>query len=63
MKISGEIVGVLVAIGGTILMKVGFSEVCSNEIATTLPTAIGGLITYVSRVSKPDVNILGVKKD
>ena len=59
---SLTIVGIIISLVGTALVKFGFSETCTNEIITNAPLVIGGLIAWIGRVRQGDVNILGVKK-
>lgn len=59
---SLTIVGIIISVAGTALVKLGFSETCTNEIITNAPLVIGGLIAWIGRVRQGDVNILGVKK-
>ena len=53
--------GLLVAVGGTVLLNFGFSEVCSNEILTIAPTAVGSLIAWIGRVRAGGVTWFGAK--
>jgi len=62
MKYSLTVSGVIVSIAGTLLVKYGFTENCSNEIITTAPVIIGGIMSWVGRVRQGDVNLFGVKK-
>ena len=62
MKYSLTISGVIVSVAGTLLLKFGFSESCSNEIITLTPTLVGGLMSWIGRVRQGDVNVFGVKK-
>lgn len=62
-KISMTIVGVFIAVGGSLLLNIGFSQSCSNEITTLLPTIIGGVISYIGRLRQGDITPLGFKKD
>lgn len=66
MKISKEIGGIFLAIGGILLGSFGLSEGCSNEIlaqlAPFIAAAPGLLLAYFGRLSKGDVNFLGKKK-
>ena len=59
---SLTIIGIIVSLVGTALVKFGFSETCTNEIITNAPLVIGGVIAWIGRVRQGDVNILGVKK-
>jgi hypothetical protein len=60
-KYSLTIGGVLVSILGTVLIQVGFSEACTNEVVTMLPVLIGGVMSYVGRFRIGDVDALGRK--
>ncbi|QGH73108.1 MAG: hypothetical protein [Podoviridae sp. ctviO18] len=62
MKYSLTNGGILVMVVGQLLMKFGFSEVCSNELITNAPLLVGGLMAWIGRVRKGDVNFLGVRK-
>jgi hypothetical protein len=54
--------GVLVSIIGTGLVYFGFSEQCSNELIQIAPVVIGGLMSWIGRMRKGDVDALGFKK-
>lgn len=54
--------GVLVAVIGTLLMRFGFSEVCSNEIVQLAPVFVGGIMSWFGRIRAGGVNIAGFKK-
>lgn len=54
--------GVLVAVIGTLLMRFGFSEVCSNEIVQLAPVFVGGIMSWFGRFRVGGVNIAGFKK-
>ena len=62
MKYSLTSGGILVAVVGTLLVKYGFSESCSNELVTNIPLLIGGVMSWIGRVRAGGVNILGFKK-
>ena len=62
MNFSLTISGIIIAVAGTILTKVGFSDICSNEIISNAPLVIGGVIAWVGRVRKGDINMLGFRK-
>jgi len=62
MKYSLTAGGILVAIAGLLLGKIGFSEACSNEIVEIGFAAPGLLMAWIGRVRQGDVNILGFKK-
>jgi hypothetical protein len=59
---SLTISGIFVAVFGTILLKLGFSEVCSNEIIANAPLAIGSIMAYIGRIRKGDLKFLGTRK-
>ena len=59
---SITIIGILVAVAGPILINVGFSETCSNEIVTMAPALVGGLIAWFGRVRKGDITWFGARK-
>lgn len=61
MNYSLTIAGVLVSIGGTLLVKVGFSEQCSNEIIAMMPVLVGGVMSYIGRFRNGGVDALGRK--
>lgn len=54
--------GVILAVAGTLIMGLGFSETCTNEITTYVPTILGGIMAWIGRYRHGDVNILGIKK-
>ena len=55
--------GILIAVVGTLLMQVGFSDVCANEIITNLPLFIGGATAWIGRMRKGDLTVGGFKKE
>ena len=59
---SLTIAGVLVAVGGSILLKLGFSETCSNEIVQLTPVIVGGIMSWIGRVKAGGVSLSGFKK-
>lgn len=59
---SLTISGVFVSVIGTLLVKYGFTEACSSEIITNVPLIAGGLMAYIGRIRKGDVNLFGVRK-
>jgi hypothetical protein len=61
-KFSLTLTGVVVSVAGTLLMKYGFSESCSNELITNTPLLIGGIITWIGRVRQGDVNLFGMRR-
>lgn len=54
--------GILVAVVGTLLVKFGFSEGCSNELISNVPLLIGGVTAWIGRYRKGDVTLGGFKK-
>ena len=62
MKMSLTMSGILVAVIGTILTRMGFSDICSNEIVVNAPLAIGSVMAWWGRIRMGDVNIFGVRK-
>jgi len=62
MKYSLTQGGILVAVVGTLLVKYGFSESCSNELITNLPLVIGGITAWIGRIRAGGVNIFGFAK-
>ena len=56
------ITGVLISVVGTVLVKFGFSDTCTNEIITNAPLVIGGIVAWIGRVRQGDVTWLGVRK-
>ena len=62
MNYSLTIGGVLVSVLGTVLVNVGFSDSCSNEIVTMLPVLVGGVMSYWGKMRNGDVTPLGFKK-
>lgn len=61
MKYSLTMAGALVSVFGVILVQVGFSESCSNEIMTLAPVFIGGVMTWLGRFRNGGVDMLGRK--
>lgn len=62
MNFSLTIGGVLVSVAGTLLMKFGFSESCSNEVVQLIPVLLGGVMAWVGRVRAGGVTPMGFKK-
>lgn len=60
-KYSLTIAGCLVSVAGTVLVNVGFSEQCSNELITMAPVLIGGVMSYIGRYRNGGVDALGRK--
>lgn len=61
MNYSLTIGGVVVSILGTVLVNVGFSESCTNEMVTMLPVLVGGVMSYIGRVRNGGVDMFGRK--
>lgn len=62
MKYSLTQGGILVAVVGTLLVKFGFTETCSNEIISIAPTLVGGVIAWIGRFRKGDLTLGGFRK-
>ena len=60
---SLTISGIIVSVVGTILLRLGFSEICSNEIIANAPLVIGGVMSWIGRVRKGDLTWLGTRKE
>jgi hypothetical protein len=54
--------GILVAVLGTVLVRFGFTEACSNEIVSVAPLLVGGITAWIGRYRKGDITPLGFKK-
>lgn len=54
--------GILIAVVGSILTSMGFSEVCTGEIITQIPLFVGGALAWIGRWRQGDVTIFGFKK-
>lgn len=54
--------GVLVAVVGSLLIKFGFSEACSNEIISLSPVLVGGVMSWIGRWRKGDITLAGFRK-
>jgi len=63
MKFSLTQGGILVAVIGTLLVNVGFSEACSNEIIANIPLIIGGITAWIGRYRQGDITLAGFKKE
>ena len=59
---SITLIGVFISFAGTLLLKLGFSETCSNEIVSLSPAVVGGIIAWYGRVKQGDINVFGIKK-
>ena len=59
---SITLIGLLVSVGGTLLLKLGFSEVCSNEIVSNIPLVIGGVLAWYGRWRVGGVTPFGTRK-
>lgn len=64
---SKIIAGILIAGAGSLVVSIGFSDTCSNEILAKVSPFIGtlpGLIfAWVSHVTGQNLTFLGKKKD
>lgn len=54
--------GILLAVAVPLLARVGFSEVCANEVITIIIPLLGGVLAWIGRVRIGDVNIFGFRK-
>lgn len=61
-KYSVTYAGILVSVAGTVLLHLGFSQACSNEIVSNSPLAVGSIIALWGRWRTGGVNWLGIKK-
>lgn len=61
-KYSLTIAGVVVSVAGTVLVQVGFSDACSNEIIKMAPVIVGGIMSYIGRLRNGDVTVAGFKQ-
>ena len=61
MQYSLTMSGVLVSVGGLLLVQVGFSEGCANEVITLLPVLAGGVMSWIGRIKAGGVDTLGRK--
>lgn len=55
--------GLVIMVAGTLLVDYGFSDSCSNEITTQIPLIVGGIMAYIGRIRKGDLDNLGFRKD
>lgn len=62
MKFSLTIGGIVTMIALPLLVKLGFSESCSNEIVAIAPMLPGAIMAWVGRVRQGDINMFGFKK-
>lgn len=53
--------GIVVAVGGLLLVNLGFSQQCSNEIIQVLPVAIGALMAHIDQVKSGKATLFGSK--
>lgn len=56
---SLTIQGAVVSILGTILVTVGFTDSCANEIVVMAPALIGGIMSWAGRMRAGGVDIFG----
>ena len=61
-KFSLTIVGILVMVGGTFLVELGFTESCSGEISSKIPLIIGGITAWIGRYKAGGISVGGFKK-
>jgi len=58
--------GILVAVVGTLVVQLGFSDSCSNEITQKLvdyaPLVIGGITAWIGRFRAGGVTMAGFRK-
>ena len=59
---SMTMTGIIISVAGTLLLKAGFSEVCSNELISTAPLIIGGIISWYGRLRGNDLTMGGFRK-
>jgi hypothetical protein len=62
MKYSLTSAGIVIAVAGTLLMKYGFSESCSNEIITNIPLIVGGIVAQIGRWRAGGITLAGFHK-
>ena len=55
--------GILVSVIGTLLVQFGFSQGCSNELITTIPVIIGGIVAWIGRYRAGGVTKIGFRKN
>lgn len=53
--------GIVVAVAGTLLVQLGFSDICSNEIVQIAPVLIGGVMSWYGRWRLGGINIFGAR--
>lgn len=61
-KYSLTMSGIIVAVALPLLGKVGFTDICSNEILDVALPLIGGAIAWFGRVRVGDVSMWGIRK-
>lgn len=54
--------GIVLAVGVPMLIKLGFTESCSNEIVNVGLPLLGGAVAWFGRFRKGDVTVAGFKK-
>ena len=54
--------GLVVIVAGTLFVRLGFSEACSNELIANAPLLVGGLMSWYGRWRKGDINIFGGRR-
>jgi hypothetical protein len=62
MNFSVTIAGILLAVGVPMLVKLGFSESCSNEVVNYIIPLLGGALAWFGRVRVGDIKVSGFKK-
>lgn len=62
MNFSITYIGIIVAVGVPLLVKLGFSESCSNELINVVIPLIGAGIAAFGRFRAGGISALGVKK-
>ena len=63
MKYSLTQGGILLAVAVPLVMRVGFSESCSNELVTIILPLAGGVVAWIGRWRKGDISIFGFRKN
>ena len=54
--------GILLAVVGTAVMQLGFSESCTNELLQNVPLIVGSALAWVGRIRAGGVSVLGFKQ-
>lgn len=58
---SITMIGVFISLAGTLLLKLGFSEVCSQEVITLAPAIVGGVIAWYGRYRMGTITVFGTR--